>query len=82
MTSNHHLALSAVNSNSIVSPTAYAQKKITEAIALSQHHEVVTGTVTHDVKQDFLDYIYKGLEQADQFYGDAINEVLESRTKF
>jgi len=35
MTSNHHLALSAINTNSIVSPTSYSQQKITEAIALS-----------------------------------------------
>lgn len=62
MSSNHHLALSAVNTQSIVSPSAYSQSKLTEAIAISQHHEIVTGTTTHNVKNDFLDYIYAGID--------------------
>ena len=76
MTSNNLLAVSAANSESIVSPSVYAQPKITEAIAISQHHEIVTGTTTHDVKNDFLDYIYAGIDQSDQAYGDALNEIL------
>jgi len=34
------------------------------------------------VKDDFLDYLYNGLSDSDDSYGEALNERLNSRVKF
>lgn len=79
---NHHLTLAALNPESLINNQVYKQKKMTEAIAMSQHHEVITGTMTKMVRDDFLDYLYKGLDESDTAYGNALNEVLNSRVSF
>lgn len=82
MSSNHQLALSAISETTFLLPSSFSQDKIKEAIAMTQHHEVVTGTILHDVRNDFLDYLFTGISESDNRYSDALNEALQSRVKF